>query len=75
MGGSAVGEHPVYAEVVALVTVWAGVGGRFIFLKTSIVGIRLSGLQPKKPLVPCPTSKSQWIPPGGMKMFMGLLDD
>ena len=69
------GEHAVHAEVVALVTVWARVWGRFIFPKTSIVGIRFSGLQPKKPLVPCQTSKFQWIPRGGVKMFMGVLDD
>ena len=62
MGGGAVGEHTVYAKVVALVTVWARVGGRFIFPKTSIVGISFSGLQPKKPPVPCQASKFQWIP-------------
>ena len=75
MGGGAVGEHVVHAEVVALVTVWARVWGRFIFPKTSIVGIRFSGLHPKKPLVPCQSSKFQWIPRGRVKMFMGVLDN
>ena len=69
------GEHAVHVEVVALVTVWARVWGRFISPKTSIVGISFSGLQPKKPHVPCQTSKFQWIPRGGVKMFMGVLDD
>ena len=69
------GEHAVHAEVVALVTVWARVWGRFIFPKTSIVAISFSGLQLKKPLVPCQTSKFHWIPHRGVKMFMGVLDD
>ena len=74
-GGGAVGEDTVYAEVVVLVTVWARVGERVILPKTSIVGIIASRLQPKKPLVPCQSSKFQWIPRGGMKMFMGVLGD
>ena len=69
------GEHAVHAEVVALVTVRARVWGQLILPKTSIVGISVSGLQPKKPLVPCQTSKLQWIPRGGVKMFMGVSDD
>ena len=69
------GKHAMHAEVAALVTVWARVWGQFIFPKTSIVGISVSGLQTKKPLVPCQTSKIQWIPRGGVKMFMGVLDD
>ena len=69
------GEHTVHAEVVALVTVWARVWKRLIFPKNSKVGIRFSGLQPKKPLVPCQSSKFQWIPRGGVRMFVGVLND
>ena len=66
----AVCDITVDTLVVSVFTMGARGRGDVIFPKRGIVGIPLSGLESKQPLMPCQPACFEWFPRGGVEVIM-----